>query len=235
MTKKILFILFIGIISVLSIQCSKESRQARNQKSYEVKSTFFYSDDAGRTYGNSRKEFKVGETVYMKMVIQINNKKEKSNWIFVFIIIGAIIGGVICTIPFPVVGSILGAVGGGITGAIFAVIALVIAGGALGAGSSIVKDELTTKPLEINGELIIPNITSVDARHIGGDGDEITPLKDELNGITTYPISMRDSTPEWTFEFQFIPNKESEISVRLIFDNNIAKQYDRMNTIIFVK
>lgn len=232
MTKKILFILFIGIVSILSIQCSKESRQARNQKSYEVKSTFFYSDDAGRTYGNSRKEFKVGETVYMKMVIQINNKKEKSNWIFVFIIIGAIIGGVICTIPFPGVGSILGAVGGGITGAIFAVIALVIGGG-LGAVSSIVKDELTTKPLEINCELIIPNITSVDANYIRGG--RITPLPDELNGITTYPISMRDSTPEWTFEFQFIPNKESKIPVTLIFDDNIAEQYDRMDTIIFVK
>lgn len=233
MTKKILFILFIGIVSILSIQCSKESRQIKNQKSYEVKSTFFYSDDAGRTYGNNRKEFKVGETVYMKMVIQINNKKEKSNWIFIFIIIGAIIGGVICTIPFPVVGSILGAVGGGIVGTIFAVICLVIAGGGLGAVSSIIKDELTTKPLDINGELIIPNITSVDANYIRGG--RITPLPDELNGITTYPISMRDSTPEWIFEFQFIPNKESQIPVTLTFDDNIAEQYDKMDTIIFVK
>lgn len=95
MTKKILFILFIGIISILSIQCSKESRQARNQKSYEVKSRFVYSHDAGRTYGDNIKEFKVGETVYMRINIEVNEKKEKSNWIFVFIIIGAIIGAII--------------------------------------------------------------------------------------------------------------------------------------------
>lgn len=38
-----------------------------------------------------------------------------------------------------------------------------------------------------------------------------------------------------SFLFQFIPNKESEISMRLIFDDNIAEQYDRMNTLIFVK
>lgn len=177
----------------------------------------------------------------MRINIEVNEKKEKSNWIFVFIIIGAIIGGVICTIPFPVVGSILGAVGGGIVGTIFAVIALVIAGGALGAGSSIVKDELTKPSLDsINGELIIPNITSVDAKYY--DGGNITPLVDEVTGITTYPltIGISDKKSEGIkddkyFLFQFIPNRESEISVKLIFDDNIAERYDRMNTIKFVK
>lgn len=180
MKKKILFILLIGIVSLISIQCSKdkkEKKQEKNQKNYEVKSQFFYSDDAGKTYGDSRKEFKVGETVYMKINIEAIFKKD-----FIF-----------------------------------------------------------SRSLDfVSCELIIPNITSVDAKYY--DGTVITPFTDEISGATTYPLkigisknSKDDSKQEWSFTFQFIPNKESEISIRLIFDDNIAEQYDRMNTIKFVK
>ena len=229
MTKKILFILLIGIVSIFSIQCSKEKRQARNQKSYEVKSQFFYSDDAGRTYGNSRREFKVGETVYMKLNIEVYEKKPKN-------FLGYVGGGVAAgagtgfvagsLIPIPVVTSVIGAVIGALVG------------GASGVGAFFI-----TKPPSldfVNCELIIPNITSVDARNIGGG--RINPLPDEVAGITTYPIKVgiseknKDaSTIEWSFLFQFIPNRESEISMELIFDDNIAEQYDRMDTLIFVK
>lgn len=176
MTKKILFILLIGIVSILSIQCSKESKQAKNQKSYEAKSQFYYSDDAGRTYGNSRKEFKVGETVYMRINIEVSKKKRFAP-----------------SLDF------------------------------------------------VECQLILPNITSVDAKYY--DGTVITPFIDEFSGITTYPLKIGISDKkseditnlEWSFTFQFIPNKESEISMKLIFDDNIAEQYDRINTIKFVK
>lgn len=229
MTKKILIILFIGIVGILSIQCSKESKQAKNQKSYEVKSQFFYSDDAGRTYGNSRREFKVGETVYMKLNIEVYEKKPKNflGYVGAGIASGAGAGFVAGSlIPLQPITIPIGVVVG------------VLVGGASGVGAFFL-----TKPPSldfVNCDLIIPNITSVDARSIGGG--RIHPLPNEVAGITTYPIKVgiseknKDaSTIEWSFLFQFIPNKESEISMDLIFDDNIAEQYDRMDTIIFVK
>lgn len=243
MTKKILFILFICIVSILSIQCSKESKQAKNQKSYEVKSKFYYRDDD--KYTENKVEFKVGETVYMSVNIEINEKKEKSNWVFVFVIVGAIIGAIIAgAISF----GTLSLTGAGIGAAVAAFIAKIgipifiaissIIGGGIGVGSSIAKDELTPSLNFVECELIIPNITSVDARYL--KGGNITPLIDEVAGITTYPMKIGISYEKSeditnSFLFQFIPNKESEISMRLIFDDNIAEQYDRMNTLIFVK
>lgn len=230
MTKKILFILLISIISIFSIQCSKESKQAKNQKNYTVQSHFFYSSDAGETYGDSIKEFKVGKTVYMKVDIEVYNKKST-----VFSIAG-ILGGVMTgaaagaglgtVIPIPVINNIVGGVVGGIIG-----------------GVAVISSYFfTSQSLDfVECKLIIPNITSVDAKYY--DGTIITPLVDEFDGITTYPIKIGISDKkseditnlEWSFTFQFIPNKESEISMRLIFDDNIAEQYDRMNTIKFVK
>ncbi len=187
------------------------------------------------------------------MRLSIEVKKEKSNLMLIFVIVGAILGLVIGTITFPGGGSIVGILAGAILGgatkaiatgvvavAVKAVIAIftLIAGGALGGGVGIAKDELT-KLHFISGELIIPNITSVDARYI--NGTKITSLKDEISGVTTYPFQIPISLEEKELKkqesliFQFIPNKESEISVDLIFDDNIAEQYDRVNTIIFVK
>ena len=126
----------------------------------------------------------------------------------------------------PVIGNIVGGIVGGIIG-----------------GVAVISSYFfTNQPLDfVNCELIIPNITSVDAKYY--DGTIITPLVDEFDGITTYPIKIGISDKkseditnlEWSFTFQFIPNKESEISMKLIFDDNIAEQYDRINTIKFVK
>ena len=169
-----IFILFLGIIGIISIQCSENSKQAKNKKDYEVKSIFLYSNDDGKTYGSSRKEFKVGETVYMKAYIQVYKKNRFAP-----------------SLDF------------------------------------------------VNCELIIPNITSVDAKYY--EGTFITPLIDKEAGITTYPLKIgiadkkSEDIIENSFTFQFIPKKESEISIILIFDDNISRRYDKINTIKFVK
>lgn len=170
-----IFILFLGIIGIISIQCSEDSKQAKNKKDYEVKSSFLYSNDDGKTY-DSRTDFKVGETVYMKAYIQVYKKNRFAP-----------------SLDF------------------------------------------------VNCELIIPNITSVDAKYY--EGTFTTPLIDKEAGITTYPlkIGIADKKSEDindienSFTFQFIPKKESEISIILIFDDNISRRYDKINTIKFVK
>lgn len=227
MKKKILFILLIGIVGIMSIQCSKESKQAKNKKSYEVKSYILYSDDAGITYKDNIKEFKVGKTVYMKVSIEITERNPKN---FVGYVGGGTAAGAgagaVAGSFIPVIGNIVGAIGGAVVG------------GAVGVGAYFMS-----KPYLdfVECKLMIPNITSVDAKYY--DGTAITPLIDGFAGITTYPLNVRVSAKkeenpldiEWSYTFQFIPNKESEISVKLIFDDNIAEQYDRMNTIRFVK
>ena len=224
MTKKIL-ILLVVVISIITIG-AKESKQEKNQKSYTIQSRFFYSDDAGITYGDNKKEFKVGETIYMKVDIEVY-EKSKNFWMYLWL--GASGGagtGFVAGSFIPVIGNIVGAVGGTLIGAV---------------GGTVLYFFNSPSLDFVECELIIPNITSVDAKYY--DGTVISPLIDELAGITTYPLKIGISDEkseditnlEWSFTFQFIPNKESEISVRLIFDDNIPQQYDKMSTIIFVK
>ena len=89
----------------------------------------------------------------------------------------------------------------------------------------------------VSGELVIPNITSVDARYL--DGTKITPFTDEKSGATTFPfqipISLEEKEQKDFLIFQFIAKKESEISVDLKFDDNIAEKYNKIETIKFVK
>ena len=291
MKKKILFILLIGVVSLISIQCSKEKKEnkqaeaqksdnveivndskekkkeAKNQKNYEVKTKFTYSDDGGKTYGDNKIEFKVGETVYMRLSIEVKEKKEEVG-IIAYIgggaasgaaagaaggaaigasvgpAAGATVGGTVAAaatagpgaVPGAAAGAAAGAAVGAPTGAVIGGAIGGLAGGVAGGVAYFVKK---TDLDFVSCELIIPNITSVDARYI--NGTKITSLKDEISGVTTYPFQIPISLEEKEVKkqesliFQFIPNKESEISVDLIFDDNIAEQYDRVNTIIFVK
>ena len=48
---------------------------------YKAKTSFFYSNDKGRTYGDSTKEYAVGETVYMKVMFEVVSNKNKSSQI----------------------------------------------------------------------------------------------------------------------------------------------------------
>ena len=220
MKKKILFILLIGVVSLISIQCSKEKKEAeaqksdkglisnikdgfkkrkhaKNQKNYEVNSSFAYgtSTDEGIAYSQKRKEFKVGETVYMMLSIEVKEKKK----------------------DVGIGGTILGFIARAVGGVVFFV----------------KKTDLDF----VSGELVIPNITSVDARYL--DGTKITPFTDEKSGATTFPfqipISLEEKEQKDFLIFQFIAKKESEISVDLKFDDNIAEKYNKIETIKFVK
>ena len=43
---------------------------------YSATSEFYYSSDKGVTYGNRKKEYSVGETVYMQVVVKVTSKSE---------------------------------------------------------------------------------------------------------------------------------------------------------------
>ncbi|TXJ44459.1 hypothetical protein EPJ70_09590 [Brachyspira aalborgi] len=245
MTKKIL-ILLVVVISIITIG-AKESKQAKNQKSYETRASFYYSDDAGKTYGSSRKEFKVGETVYMKVVIEITEKKPANTVAYIGggSGLGAGVGaaaGAAATVAGA--GAATGAAAGAAAGAPFGPLLLATSAGGAVVGALVgLGLYFFAKPsLDfVECELTIPNITSVDAKYY--DGIVITPLKDEAKGITTYPLKIKISdkkienlkNSEEYFTFRFIPNKESEITTTLIFDDNIAEEYNKINTIKFVK
>ena len=261
MTKKIL-ILLVVVISIITIG-AKESKQAKNQrkhqaknqKSYETRASFYYSDDGGKTYTSGRKEFKVGETVYMKVVIEITEKKPANTVAYIGggSGLGAGVGaaaGAAATVAGAgaatgsAAGAATGAAAGAAAGAPFGPLLLATSAGGAVVGALVgLGLYFFAKPsLDfVECELTIPNITSVDAKYY--DGIVITPLKDEVNGITTYPLKIKISdkkienikNSEEYFTFQFIPNKESEITTTLIFDDNIAEGYDKINTIKFVK
>lgn len=46
---------------------------------YSATSGFFYSSDKGHTYGDSTKEYAVGETVYMKVIFKVTSNKSKTS------------------------------------------------------------------------------------------------------------------------------------------------------------
>jgi hypothetical protein len=54
---------------------------------YQVSTEFFYSDDAGKTYGNRTKEFLVGKNVYMQLVIKVTSNSSNPEKIGVDLII----------------------------------------------------------------------------------------------------------------------------------------------------
>lgn len=46
---------------------------------YTATSGFFYSSDKGHTYGDSTKEYEIGETVYMKVKFKVTSNKKKTS------------------------------------------------------------------------------------------------------------------------------------------------------------
>jgi hypothetical protein len=43
---------------------------------FKAESDFYYSDDAGATYGNGTKEYYVGDNVYMQLLVRITSSKK---------------------------------------------------------------------------------------------------------------------------------------------------------------
>ncbi len=54
---------------------------------YTAASGFYYSGDKGHTYGDGTKEYKVGETVYMKVMYCVNSNKSKTSQVKVVLTI----------------------------------------------------------------------------------------------------------------------------------------------------
>lgn len=134
---------------------------------YTAMSDFYYSSDAGKTYGNRTKEFNVGETVYMQLIVRVDSTSKKAE--------------------------------------------------------------------EVTVTLTIPSITAVDAKYY--DGQPITPVKDDINNLTSYTFTIiaSDNSSDWNFVFQFIPNSPGEITIKLEFDDNVPVLYDKQNTVKFIQ
>jgi hypothetical protein len=153
------FSLVLLILSLLITGCFGSAKMT-------ALSEFYYSSDAGRNYGNRTKEFTVGETVYMQLIVRVDSTRSRS-------------------------------------------------------------EEVTIK-------LLIPNINAVDAKYY--DGQPITPVKDDINNLTTYTFTVIASkeASDWNFVFQFIPNSVGEITMNLEFDDKVANLYDKQNTVKFI-
>lgn len=70
---------FIGFVGCDDKQeTSKVEAKPDFNATYKASSQFYYSANKGQTYGDSKKEFKVGETVYMQIRTKIESTKEES-------------------------------------------------------------------------------------------------------------------------------------------------------------
>ncbi len=70
--KKSLSLLVLLIFTFALFACDSNTE-------YTANSEFYYSADAGKTYGNRTKEFNVGETVYMQLIVKVDSTSKKSN------------------------------------------------------------------------------------------------------------------------------------------------------------
>lgn len=91
------------------------------------------------------------------------------------------------------------------------------------------------KTSQVKVVLTIPNIQNVDAKYM--DGQIITPNFDAVNNVTTYEFTANASKEaiEQECVIQFVPNAVGEVSMTLVFDDNIDPSYDRQSTLIFVE
>ena len=44
------------------------------ETTFTADSEFYWSDDAGASYGNRTKEYEVGENVYMQLIVKVDEK-----------------------------------------------------------------------------------------------------------------------------------------------------------------
>lgn len=69
--------IFITLILTALIMCMPLS-SCSDDTTYTATTDFFYSSDKGHTYGNRTKEYSVGETVYMQVVVKVTTNKEEA-------------------------------------------------------------------------------------------------------------------------------------------------------------
>lgn len=66
------------ILSLLLLLGSVTTLASCKPATYVAHAEFFYSSDAGKTYGNRTKEFEVGKTVYMQLIVMIESTGKNS-------------------------------------------------------------------------------------------------------------------------------------------------------------
>ena len=67
--KSIITNLILCVITIISLtSCGVE---------YTAASEFYWSDDAGASYGNRTKEYEIGENVYMQLIIRVESTKKE--------------------------------------------------------------------------------------------------------------------------------------------------------------
>lgn len=81
--KKILNLLAIFLVLFVLSGCN-------NTPEYTASSEFYYSSDAGKTYGNRTKEFNVGETVYMQLIVKVDSTSKNAEEVTVTLTIPSI-------------------------------------------------------------------------------------------------------------------------------------------------
>lgn len=64
-------LILLALLSTLLYSCQQVTE-------YTALSDFYYSSDAGKTYGNRTKEFNVGETVYMQLIARVDSNSKKA-------------------------------------------------------------------------------------------------------------------------------------------------------------
>lgn len=75
MKKLLISVIVVGSAAILAVIAFLIVHFLPKETQYVVKSDFFYSKDAGHTYGNGTKEYEIGGTVYMKVKIIVSTNK----------------------------------------------------------------------------------------------------------------------------------------------------------------
>lgn len=68
----------IMVLALLVPTCALFQGCSCNEITYTAGSEFYYSADKGATYGNRTKEYAVGETVYMQIVVKVVSTSDKA-------------------------------------------------------------------------------------------------------------------------------------------------------------
>lgn len=87
--KRLLSIIGLSLIAGSTVALSGCTWFGGDEVTYTAASEFFWSSDAGATYGNRTKEYEVGENVYMQLIVKVESTAKKQEEV-----------GVTLTIPY---------------------------------------------------------------------------------------------------------------------------------------
>lgn len=74
--KYIISLMLLLLTSMVLVGCGDDSNDTENEVYYVAAADFFYSEDKGHSYGNGRKEYEIGETVYMMVKAKVTSNQE---------------------------------------------------------------------------------------------------------------------------------------------------------------